>query len=61
LAENEEARAREVWLRKFGHAPVDAAERAKQVRFLQQRGFSHRAIRAAMQSGRDNDEECAAQ
>lgn len=61
LTDSEEARAREVWARKFGHAPLDAAERAKQVRFLQQRGFSHRAIRAALQGDTDNDEECSAQ
>lgn len=48
LAEDEIARAREVWRKKFHHAPVDAAERAKQMRFLQQRGFSHRAIKAAL-------------
>lgn len=48
LAEDEIARAREVWRKKFDRAPVDAAERAKQMRFLQQRGFSHRAIKAAL-------------
>lgn len=50
LAATEIDRAREVWQRKFGHPPADAAERVKQMRFLQQRGFSHRAIRAALQS-----------
>jgi regulatory protein len=49
LSENETVRAREVWRKKFDRVPVDAAERAKQMRFLQQRGFSSRAIRAAMQ------------
>ncbi len=48
LVEDEITRAREVWRKKFGHAPCDAAERAKQMRFLQQRGFSHRAIQACM-------------
>jgi regulatory protein len=48
LSENEIVRAREVWRKKFDRVPVDAAERAKQMRFLQQRGFSSRAIRAAM-------------
>lgn len=48
LAVDEAARARAVWQRKFGTAPADAAERAKQMRFLQQRGFSHDAIRSAL-------------
>lgn len=55
LADGEVARAREVWQRKFGTPPVDAAERAKQMRFLQQRGFSHKAIRAAL-AGMPDDE-----
>ncbi len=56
LADGEVARAREVWQRKFGEPPVDAAERAKQMRFLQQRGFSHKAIRAAL-AGAPEDKE----
>jgi regulatory protein len=48
LSDGEIARAREVWQRKFGQPPADGAERAKQMRFMQQRGFSHKAIRAAM-------------
>jgi regulatory protein len=56
LVEDEAARAKAVWARKFGQAPVDAAERAKQMRFLQQRGFSHRAIRTALQSSAEDDE-----
>lgn len=50
LSNGEVARAREVWQKKFGHAPADATERAKQMRFLQQRGFSHRAIQAVMRN-----------
>lgn len=34
------AHAREIWARKFGHPASDAQERARQVRFLQSRGFS---------------------
>lgn len=48
LAQGEVARACEVWNRKFGRLAVDASERAKQMRFLQQRGFSHRAIQIAI-------------
>jgi len=56
LADSETARAREVWQRKFGTVAVDAAERAKQMRFLLQRGFSQRAARTAMQGAPDDDE-----
>jgi regulatory protein len=37
-------RAREVWRKKFGSPPVDAAERAKQMRFLAGRGFGGEVI-----------------
>jgi regulatory protein len=56
LAGSETARAQEVWRRKFGTVAQDAAERAKQMRFLMQRGFSQRAVRAAMQGGTDEDD-----
>lgn len=39
LKETELDAAREVWKRKFGTAPQDEKEKAKQVRFLQSRGF----------------------
>jgi regulatory protein len=48
LSQDEVARACEVWRKKFSHPPEDAAERAKQMRFLQQRGFSSTAIQGAM-------------
>lgn len=57
LADGEVGRARDVWQRKFGRPPADAAERAKQMRFLQQRGFSHKAIRAAMAGLPDEETE----
>lgn len=50
LAGDEAARALEVWRKKFGQKPSDASERARQMRFLQQRGFSLDAIRAAMRA-----------
>ena len=50
LFSDEVARAREVWQKKFGRVPVDAAERAKQMRFLQQRGFSHQTIQTVMRN-----------
>lgn len=39
-------RASDVWGRKFGSLPQTREERARQIRFLQSRGFSFDAIRA---------------
>jgi regulatory protein len=50
LAQDESSRAVEVWRKKFRHPPVDSAERARHMRFLQQRGFSHAAIETVMQT-----------
>ncbi|MDH3286804.1 MAG: recombination regulator RecX [Betaproteobacteria bacterium] len=44
LKEDEVESARAVWRRKFAHLPRTAAERARQVRFLQGRGFGFDAI-----------------
>ncbi len=44
LKEGELDAARAVWRRKFRAAPTSAAERAKQARFLQNRGFSSEVI-----------------
>ena len=52
LRETETERAREVWCRKFRAAPKTREERAKQMRFLQSRGFSFDAIRAVV-GGKD--------
>ena len=46
-------RAREVWHRKFRVAAKTRAERARQMRFLQSRGFSFDAIRAVV-GGKDD-------
>lgn len=56
LTQSEVARAKEVWRRKFSNSPTDASERARQMRFLQQRGFSLGAIRAALEK-QDEDED----
>ncbi|HWL30037.1 MAG TPA: recombination regulator RecX [Burkholderiaceae bacterium] len=45
LKETELDRAREVWLKKFGAAPVDAKDYARQFRFLASRGFSSECLR----------------
>ena len=48
LQEGEGLRALDVLLKKFGTVAVDSVGRAKQMRFLQQRGFSHASIRQAI-------------
>ncbi|MBI1283661.1 MAG: recombination regulator RecX [Thiobacillus sp.] len=45
--ESELDRAREVWRKKFGTAPSDI-EKARQMRFLQSRGFTADIIRCAI-------------
>jgi len=54
LKDSELARAREVWSRKFGQPAADAAERARQMRFLAGRGFSSEVIRRAVQGAGDD-------
>ena len=55
LAEDETARCCEVWQRKFGTVAADPAERNKQMRFLLQRGFSQRAVQAALRGAPEDD------
>ena len=52
LRSTELERAREVWRKKFGTAPADVSERAKQVRFLLTRGFGAEVVRRLV-SGAD--------
>lgn len=56
-SEDEQSRARQVWLRKFGSQPaaVDAAERARQMRFLASRGFSGETIRRVLRGDFKDD------
>ena len=49
-------RAREVWRKKFGTAPADAAEKVRQMRFLQSRGFTTEVIRRAISAPDDHAE-----
>lgn len=51
LKESEPDRARSVLARKFKAAPVTPAERARQVRFLQSRGFSFQVAMRAVSTG----------
>ena len=48
LRASEFERAREVWRKKFGSAGRDAAERARQARFLAARGFGTEVIRRVL-------------
>jgi regulatory protein len=51
LRQTEYTRAAEVWRRKYGSAPADAAERVRQVRFLAGRGFSMDVVQQVIRHG----------
>ena len=53
VKEGELDSARTVWQRKFGRLPVDAKDQARQMRFLQSRGFSGDIIRKVLRYGDD--------
>ena len=53
LQSTELQRAREVWRRRFGAAPTDAAQRARQARFLAARGFGGEVIRRVLNMPHD--------
>jgi regulatory protein len=54
LRASELERAREVWRKKFGTQPTDAAERGKQMRFLASRGFGGDTIHRVVSDGGDD-------
>ncbi len=56
-SEDELARARQVWQRKFGDTGKagDAADRARQMRFLMSRGFSGETIRRVLRGDFEDD------
>lgn len=56
LRDTELARAREVWRKRFGQPPRDAAERARQLRFLAARGFSGEVVRRVLSASPDEDD-----
>ncbi len=57
LKETELDAAREVWQKRFGTPPQDQKEKARQIRFLQSRGFSLDAIfKVIKSSGPDFDD-----
>ena len=53
LKASEVERAREVWRKKFGVLPADAAGRARQARFLAARGFGGEVIRRVLRLEED--------
>jgi regulatory protein len=55
LADSEAERCHEVWARKFGAVAADPQERNKQMRFLMQRGFSQRAVQAALKGAPEDE------
>lgn len=55
LKETEFDAARDVWQKKFGAFPKDRKEKAKQVRFLQSRGFQMEAIIKLLKNIGEND------
>ncbi|MDD5300519.1 MAG: recombination regulator RecX [Gallionella sp.] len=54
LKESELETAREVWQRKFGALPQDAREKARQMRFLQSRGFGFEVIFQVLRPTEEN-------
>jgi regulatory protein len=54
LRATEVERAREIWRIKFGRQPADAAERAKQMRFLASRGFGGDTVHKVVSGGDDD-------
>jgi regulatory protein len=53
LRDSEFVAAREVWRRKFGTSPANARDKARQIRFLQGRGFDPDVIRRVLRSDED--------
>ncbi len=53
LKESELDAARAVWIRKFGVVPANARDKARQMRFLQGRGFSLDIIRRLLRDIED--------
>lgn len=45
---SERQRATALWTRKFGTPPADGAEKARQIRYLESRGFSSETVRTTM-------------
>jgi regulatory protein len=58
LKDTELSRAQEVWRKKFGSPPQDPQEKAKQLRFLINRGFNAEVVRRVVKGeGASNDQD----
>jgi regulatory protein len=55
LKATELVRATEVWRKKFGEPPADAAEHGRQMRFLAARGFDAEMVRKVVAGAGDDD------
>lgn len=55
LKETELASAKEIWQKKYKHAPANRDEWAKQARFLQSRGFGFDTIKKVLSTQTDDD------
>jgi regulatory protein len=55
LRSTELQRAQTVWEKKFGHPATDAAERARQMRFLSARGFTGDVVRRVVSGASQDD------
>lgn len=56
LETDDKSRAAALWLRKFGQAPADARDYARQARFLHARGFSADIIRQILRDPPHDDQ-----
>lgn len=56
LRQSEVQRAREIWRKRFGQAPTDLRERARQMRFLAARGFSGEVVRQVLGGSADEQD-----
>ena len=54
--ESELERAGAVWKKRFGVPPSNASEKAKQMRFMQSRGFNTATIQLIIRTPADNDQ-----
>ena len=55
LKDNELTQARAIWTRKFREPPADANAKAKQIRYLQSRGFSFEIIKQVIRGVDDTE------
>ena len=47
--------ARQIWRKKFGAAPIDSKERARQIRFMMGRGFTMDTVNAVLSQSKQEE------